>query len=143
MSEQKLSAGERLAIVTRYLCVAVFAVVIFGGGLGQKAPSLNPLPLNAAYAAGGISSAPGYLSLTMKNGNNNKFYLVDTNRQMILVYALNNDQLRLVSARCFDVDRKILDGTIKAPMAIEGSNGVTYSEAEQYLKSVTPILERK
>jgi hypothetical protein len=131
MGSDTVSTLEKAAVITRYLIVVAFAFAL-SGGFGFRGG-------NPAHAASPISAAPGYLSFTVKNANNSKFYITDTNRKTICAYSLNGDQVRLVSARKIDIDSRIVDGTLKAPVNIE--NGVTRDEAKEYLKNCQPTLE--
>jgi len=131
MSEPTSDPGRRsLALqsaqIFRYVLAGLFALVLFGG------PSL-PFVGSMAHASGGVSSAPGYMTATVRG--NDRFYLVDTNEKIICVYGLSGEALKLFSARRFHIDEKIFDGSVKAPVAIEGRDGVTYEEAEAYLKN--------
>ncbi|HYF52374.1 MAG TPA: hypothetical protein VEJ63_23405 [Planctomycetota bacterium] len=128
--------GKSLALssahVFRYILAGLFALVLFGGS------SVLPLP-GSTVQAHGISSAPGYLSTTIQG--NERFYLIDSNAKIICVYGLHGQELKLFSARRFNVDEQIFDGSIKAPIAIEGQDGVTYEQAEQYLKNTKEKAE--
>ena len=137
MADEKRSFLEQAAVLTRYLVVAVIAVIVFGAATSVQRSG------NQVFASGTVSSLPGHLTLTLKPGTNNKFYLVDTYRKIILVYFLSGEKLRLVSARPFEQDSKILDSTIKAPIAIDGGYGATATEAEQYAKNSNAIIENE
>ena len=79
-------------------------------------------------------------SLALRADKDSKFYIIDSNRRKILVYAFVNDLLRLVSARAFDCDDKIVDASIPAPKPLEGVKGVTRAMAEQYWNNVAAAL---
>ena len=137
MPDPKRSSSERLAILARYAIVVLFGVLVFSGLSGQKESGFpNFLSPAQVHATGGICSAPGFLMLTVHAGQ--KFFIVDTLAapKRICVYSLATDQLRLVSARRIDTDLNIFDGSIEAPKSIEGGNGVTTEEAEDYLANI-------
>lgn len=131
MSVENPSVLERLAIVTRYLLVALFAAALVAGLNGSARP---------AHAAAPVGAAPNYLSCTIKAGGNNKLYITDTNKKVICVYALINDGVRLVSVRKFDADSRIVDGSLKAPVPLDGI-GVTREGAHAYVKLCRPLLD--
>ncbi len=132
---------ERLALTARLGIFVLAGVLALGALFGAK--DAGPLNLGKVFATGRNSAAPGYLSLTVRPGSANKFYIVDTTRQVICVYNLSSsDELRLVSARRFDHDRSIMDATIPAPKPLEKINtGVTYAEAEAYQKACEKLIE--
>jgi len=107
----------------------LFGVFVWSGAANRPAEASNP-----------VSAATSYLSFTVRLGTNNKFYITDTNRKVICVYTLAGEKLRLVSARNIDNDSKIVDGSIQAPIAIEGA-GVTRTQAEQYAQNCKPLLD--
>jgi hypothetical protein len=125
---------EKAAHIARYAMVALFAVSLSAtwqssGGSGDRVHAATP-----------VSAAPSFLSFTAKVSGNGKFYITDTNRKVICVYSLTNDQLRLVSARKFDHDSRIRDGSIKAPVAMEGMP-LTRDEAEVYANNSQKVLD--
>jgi hypothetical protein len=128
----KISSLERVALATRYVLAGALAVVLWGA-LSGGTQTVN--------AGAGISAAPEYVSLTL-SANASKFYIIDTNSRTICVYSNNGDALRLVSVRKFDLDEEIFDGSIKAPIAIEGGSGVTRENVEAYLKNTKPMLSK-
>ena len=91
MSEKK-PFTERLAGWTRVALLAAIAVVL---GLILTTPrdevSGYPRFMTRAQAEG-IAANPGYLLTSVGVGNADKFYLVDTNKQVICVYGVTNDQ---------------------------------------------------
>jgi hypothetical protein len=124
---------EKSAYVARYMIVAVFAIAMAAAWRGSVSP-------DKVYAATPVAAAPGFVSFTAKITGNSKFYLTDTNKRVICVYSLTNDQLRLVSARKFDQDSRIKDGSIKAPVAMEGMP-LTRDEAEVYANNSQKVLD--
>ena len=133
MSEEYPSFGEKLAALARYVLVAIFAVALVCGTWRAKSET-------QAFAATPVSAASSYLSFTAKANGGSKFYITDTNKKVICVYSLNSDQLRLVGARKFDQDSKVVDGSIKAPIALEGA-GITREQVQQYLKNSQSVLD--
>lgn len=135
MSDENPCALEKLARVSRYLLVALFAAALAGGWLGGNGP-------DRVYAAAPIGAAPNYLSFSIKSPGNSKFYLTDTNRRTICVYALVNESVRLVGVRKFDVDSQVVDSSIKVGGAtLESVNGATHDQAANYVKLCQPILD--
>ena len=136
------SFGDKLAQVTRFCLVAAIAVV---AALILAAPQqFNPLALKNATAEGGISAAPGYIALTANLGNASRFYIVDKNKQVICVYTMNGDKLRLQSVRRFDFDSDIFAGdlpTARQANGIEGGNGITRAEAKEYAEAIKKMRE--
>ena len=123
--------SETLADCVRYLLAGLFALVIYSAFTfsDQKAHAANP-----------VAAAPGYLSFTLRSAGNSKFYITDTNRKVICVYSLNGNELRLVSVRRFDQDSSIIDGSIKAPVAVE-ANGCTRDDAKVFVRNCKAILD--
>ena len=135
MSDENPSVLERLAIAARYALVALFAAALASGWLAATG--------DRAYAATPIGAAPNYLSFTVKNGGNSKFYLTDTNQRTICVYTLVNESIKLVGVRKFDVDSQVVDSSIKGHTfpALESANGVTREQAGVYVKLCQPTLD--
>jgi hypothetical protein len=131
MDGENPSTLERLATAARYTMVAIFAGAM-ALLLTQKVPSAN--------AATPVAAAPSYLSFTTKIHKDAHFYITDTNRHVICVYTMLGDQLRLVSARRFDDDSRIVDATLKAPVALEGP-GATRDDVINYTKNCTISLD--
>ena len=131
MSDPHGSLASRLMLMTRYVILALFGVLVFSALSGDRES-------NQVHASG-IAAAPGYLCLNVKTSQ--RFYVVDTvaSPKRICVYSLNTDELRLVSARRIDTDLDIFDGSIKVPKSIEGGNGVTAEEAEKYRDAIKSI----
>ncbi|HEY3322151.1 MAG TPA: hypothetical protein VGP72_16920 [Planctomycetota bacterium] len=84
-------------------------------------------------AATPVAAAPSYISCTVKAASNSKFFLTDTTKQVICVYSLQGDQVRLVSARAFDHDRRLVDASVPT--------GMTREQAAQHVKSSQPALD--
>jgi hypothetical protein len=118
----------------RYIIAGLFALVLFGG-----TPSDSALPFTPSLAHADVSSAPGYKCSMMRN--NGRFYLIDTNAQRICVYALQNEGLRLVSARRYDKDEQVFDSSMR-PQAIESSNGATVEQVDQFNKATTSEVDQ-
>jgi hypothetical protein len=84
--------------------------------------------------AQGICASPGYLMTTLGATNADRFYLMDTNKQVICVYSVDGDKLRLVAARKVDYDSDIWDASVPLKgIKVEGGNGVSRDEAKAYL----------
>lgn len=135
MSSESVKPPEKLATIARVILLGGIAVVL---GLIVISPKnstiVNPLTVGRAQADGSICAAPGYLMLTMPVGAASKLYLNDTNKQVLCVYEVTGDKLRLVNARKYDHDSAIFDMSIpgaqnKVP---EGGNGITRDEAKSY-----------
>ncbi|HLX60615.1 MAG TPA: hypothetical protein VKX17_04975 [Planctomycetota bacterium] len=124
---------ERLARWTRFVLLAGIAIVL---GLIITTPrNQYPLTLTPAQAAG-ISSTPGFILTTVPSGNAaEKFCLLDSNNKVICIYSLNGDQLLLTSARKFDFDNQIPDGThpMKNIRISGNANGISRDEARIFL----------
>ena len=135
MPGQERSLSYKLALLTRYIIIALFGVLVFSGLSGERdAGQLH---------ASGIAAAPSHLCFNVKASQ--RFYVVDTvaSPRRICVYSLNTDELRLVSARRIETDLNIFDGSIKAPKSIEGGNSVTADEADRYLNTIKHDAEVK
>lgn len=104
--------GDRVARVTRVILVAAIVIVaaLLITSPGRPA-SLNPFVVGRANADA-VSAAPGYIALTTRATENDRFYIIDTNKQVICVYNIQSGQLRLVAARKFDFDSKIWDASV-------------------------------
>jgi hypothetical protein len=136
MPEENPCALEKLAHISRYALVALFAMALASGwlsGTGQDRVS----------AATPIGAAPNFLSFTVKTAGNSKFYLTDTNLRTIAVYSLEKESVKLVGVRKFDADSQIVDSSIKtARGTLEAvSGGATREDAVNYAKHCQPILE--
>ncbi|MEI6234590.1 MAG: hypothetical protein WCT04_16165 [Planctomycetota bacterium] len=121
---------NRAATWTRFALLAAIACVL---GLIVTTPR-NEYPLTMSKAqANLISAAPGYLFTSIQSGNGSQFFLVDTNKQVICVYNVTGDKLRLEAARKFDYDTDVVDGSIGLKgVIIEGGNGVSREQAKTY-----------
>jgi hypothetical protein len=147
MSDQTTTFGDRLAKIVRALLLAAIAAVVVLIILGPKNHGLpNPLAVGRAGADGGLAAAPGYIILPMMTGHASKFYLCDTNKQVICVYETRGDMLRLVSARKFDKDVGIFDASITVGGGIEKPEGhlpgLSREEADRYAEAIKTFRER-
>ena len=132
MSDEKPCAFEKLAHISRYLLVALFAAALAAGWISPE----------RAHAATPVGAAPNFLSFTVKNAGNSKFYLTDTNLRTICVYTLVNESVKLVGVRKFDIDSQVVDSSIRVNGAIlENPNGVTREQAGNYVKACQPTLD--
>jgi len=124
------SISERIAVATRYVIVALFGVIVFGGLTGEK----------ITRAEAGICSAPRYLCFNVNIDR--KFYLVDTEAKRILVYSLKNNDVRLISVRKMDSDLNIIDANnIRGVKGVQSTNGWTSDEADKYLSDIKKVPE--
>ena len=134
MSDENPCALEKLAHVSRYLLVALFAAALAAGWMTG-----NPDRVSAATPVG---AAPNYLSFTVKSAGNSKFYLTDTNLRTICVYALVNESVKLVSVRKFDFDSQVVDSSIKVNnVALESMGGATREHAASFVKGCQNQLD--
>lgn len=128
--------ADKLATIARTILlggiVAVLGLIVISP---KNSNIVNPLTVGRAQADGSVCAAPGYLMLTMSIGANSKLYLNDSNKQVLCVYEVTGDKLRLVSARKYDNDATIFDMSIpsaKGGKVPEGGNGITRDEAKIY-----------
>lgn len=138
MSWRKQIGSERAAIAARYL--------LLGLGLAwlvtAKQDASRVMKIDPAHASVPVGAAVSYLSFTTKDVGEGKFFITDTAKKVILTYTLNGEQLRLVSARKFDEDLRIVDGTIKAPESLEGAGqGLTRDDVKAYAKNSKAQLD--
>lgn len=147
MSDQTTPLGDRLARIVRGVLLAAIAVVIALIIVGPKNHGLpNPFAVGPVQADGPLSAAPGYIMLPIKTGGAAKFYVCDTNKQVICVYETTGEKLRLVGARKFDKDIEIFDASIQvsgAAKAPEGHHpGLTREEAGSYAEAIKAAREK-
>ena len=144
--EQSQTLGQRLArYVRNVLALAVLAIAGLLIANKVTTSSVNPFHINSAHADI-ISAAPGFLALTVPLGGGN-FYLVDSNNEVICVYQLDGEKIRLTSARYFGRDSDIVDSSLpiwagNKVIKIEGGNGVTSAEAAFYAEGLKAELEK-
>ena len=144
MSNDSVTFGDRLAKYARLGLLAAIAVLAGMIISDARQENFNPLKLKTAMAEGAVTAAPGYLILSMNTGGTSKFYVADTTKQVLCVYEVNGDKLRLVGARKFDVDADVFDGslpTAKNGRGIEGGNGITRAEAKEYGDGINKMFE--
>ena len=139
-----LSMADSASRVTRFLLlagIAVFAALIIASPDTRNA--VNPMRVGNAQANGGICSAPNYLALTAGAGDNDKFYVIDTNKKVICIYRIQTASIRLVCARKFDEDEKVWDPSIPLlkNRPLEGADGVTRADAKDYADSLQKFLD--
>lgn len=146
---ERITQAARFALLT---AISVIAALILTAprtetGLGNPFMMRPAMAEGAGGAGGGISAAPGYLMLTIGINGTDKFYIVDTNKQTICVYSVLGDKLRLVSARKFDFDSEIPEGSLRATgddgrsYVLEAGNGFNREEAKTYSKYVKQAIE--
>ncbi len=137
---------DRLAKAARLLLLGAIACVAALIFISPRRDAANPLHVRSAQAEA-VSAAPGYLMLTMSIGPTSKLYLNDTNKQVICVYEVVGDKLRLWSARKYDFDSTIFDASIQMPgpllngKAPEGGNGITREQAKAYGEFINKQLQ--
>jgi hypothetical protein len=143
MTATPQSLGDKLARVTRLVLlggIAIIAALL----VTSPRPLENPFAISRAQAEG-IAAAPGYLSMTVTVGNQSKFYIIDSNKKVICVYDIVGDKARLVSARKFDFDSDIFDGSLavqpKFARGIEGGSGIDRKEAKEYSEAIAKMWE--
>ena len=153
---QETFTSDRVAKVCRFVLLTAIAVV---GALILTAPQSEvglgkPYMMRSAFAemggGGGIASAPGYLLMTQGSASTTqKFYIVETNKQVICEYTSVGDRLRLIAARKFDYDDipdcsivgvRTADGRM-ALSPEQGGNGITRDEAKLYGDGVKALLD--
>ena len=136
----KPSILGRAARWTRFALLAGIAIVL---GLIVTTPK-NEYPLTMSRAqANVLAAAPGFLMTTLGATNAERFFLVETNKQVICAYNVNGDKLRLDTARKFDVDSDIKDGsTPLKSIKVEGGNGISREEAKIYLEEFNIQMQR-
>jgi hypothetical protein len=147
MTAEQKTTGDKLAFAARMLIltgIGVLAILIATVPSGTA----NPLRVGNAQADGGIASAPGYLALTTLEGNNSRFYLINSDRKTICVYTLNGGMLRLVSVRKFDEDSKIFDASVPVTLAsgaqmkaFEGTDGLDRTQAKAYAEGLKKMWD--
>jgi len=149
MGDAETSFAERSGKTARLVLITAVAVVagllVLDGRRGQTSGTLLIPP---ALAQSGIAAAPGHLAFAMDTRNPAaRFYLVDTDKRMICVYQLVNEQLRLVSARDITNDSDIRDSTeairtkTKFAPAFEGQNGLDVEQTKKYLEAQNALDE--
>ena len=138
MRWREMAAHERTALAARYLLMALALGWFLNGGAKPQ----SVLRVDPAHASVPVGAAVSYLSFTTKDAGNGKFFITDTNKKVIVTYALNGETLRLVSARKFDHDLKLVDGSVKAPESLEGANnGLTREDVKNYAKNSKAQLD--
>lgn len=138
MTERPAFLG-RAARWMRFALLTAIAVLL---GLIVTTPR-NQVPLSMSRAqANAVAAAPGFLLTTLTATNGSQFFLVDTVKQVICVYNVTGDKLRLEGARKFDTDSDILDGSFPSHPAIEGGNGLARDEATAYWQETKPKIDK-
>jgi putative hemolysin len=145
MSDQTTPLGDKLARIARGILLAAIAVVIALIIVGPKNGGLpNPLSVGRANAEGGICAAPGYIMMPVKQGGVSRFCVCDTTKQVICIYEMNGEKLRLVSVRKFDKDTEIFDASLQVgAKAPEGHTpGLNRREAGLYAEAIKAYREK-
>ena len=151
MQEEEGHRGRRWALRVRYALMAAIAVMVVLL-LFQGPRSGSPrYVLNSAYAES-VAAAPGFLAVMLPGGGGDvggggagggvgglRFYLVDTTKQVVCVYTMVGDRIRLVSAREYSRDMDIVDASLTVPTkggaqirSFEGTQGIDRATAEAY-----------
>jgi hypothetical protein len=145
MTDVKPGWGDKLATFTRAALLVAIAVVVALLIVGKKNGFDYPLTMDVAQA-NGIAAAPGYLALNTSASS--VFYIIDTNKQVICTYKITGGELRLVSARKFDADSDIPDGSLpivgsggRTIRAIDGSDGVDRNTAKEYGDGLKKLMD--
>ncbi|HEY3318886.1 MAG TPA: hypothetical protein VGP72_00210 [Planctomycetota bacterium] len=143
MNNEPVPRSERLAYSARLLllgAIATVATLIFVAPRNEGIP----LGIGKAHAEGSVCAAPGYLMLTMSVGAASRLYVNDTNKQVLCVYEVTGDKLRLWSARKYDFDETIFDASIQGAggKTPEGGNGITREEAKAYGEYINKAFEK-
>jgi hypothetical protein len=146
MTDVKPTWGDRLATYTRATLLTAIAVIVALLIVGKRNGGMDyPLTMDMAQA-NGIAATPGYLALNTSAGS--VFYIIDTNKQVICTYKTNGGELRLVSARKFDYDGDIPDGSLAIPVpggrtikALDGSDGLDRATAKEYSEGLKKMME--
>jgi len=136
----RIAKFVRMGLVAGIVAVAAMIFVDL-----RKDPS-SGVYLKSAHAD--IAAAPDFIALTAAADQNSKFYLVDTTKQVICVYQLVGEKIRLVAARDFSQDTDIVDtsSAVGGQPSPEGGNGATVKEAILYrdaLKKAIDDAEKK
>lgn len=145
MNDQTTPLGDRLAKIARFVLLVAIGVIAALIILGPKNHGLpNPVSVGNVQAAGGICAAPGYLMMPINAGGAAKFYVCDTNKQVICVYETTGEKLRLVGARKFDKDLDINDGAIPINgKVLDGHHpGLDRTEAAAYGEGIKAAREK-
>ncbi|MBI3828520.1 MAG: hypothetical protein HY291_03330 [Planctomycetes bacterium] len=148
MEANLASMGERWARRVRMAlvaCIALLAVLIFASARDGRG-TLNPFDVRPANAEL-ISAAPGYLALSASIGNEVNFYLLDSTKQVICVYQMVGDKIRLVAARDWSRDTDIPDSSLNVVSAdgrqqlkaFEGGTGLDRKDADAYADAVKKL----
>jgi hypothetical protein len=145
MNDQTTPLGDRLAKIARFVLLVAIGVIAALIILGPKNHGLpNPVSVGPVQADGGICAAPGYIMMPINTGGAAKFYVCDTNKQVICVYETKGDHLRLVGVRKFDKDLEINDGAIPVNGKIlDGHHpGLDRAEAAAYGEGIKAAREK-
>ncbi|GMV78957.1 MAG: hypothetical protein AMXMBFR7_01410 [Planctomycetota bacterium] len=145
MDAAEETRGERWARRVRHaLSAAVVALVALLALDAVRGEGLFSVPPAQATA---IAAAPNFITLSTPTGANS-FYIIDSAEEVICVYQMRGDTLRLVSVRNFTKDTDIMDSSIETirgsdgkPIKIEGGSGVTTQEAKEYADQLQKYME--
>jgi hypothetical protein len=116
--------------------------------------------VRSAYADG-FGAAPGVIALTLGGsgggstgeagtgggggggGTANRFFIIDTAKNVICVYTMTGEKIRLVNARKYDTDTDILDASLDVGgiRSFEGGNGLSRVEAKAYAEGLKKLME--
>jgi hypothetical protein len=107
----------------------------FGAAPGVIAISLGG---GGGTAGGGESGAAGG-----GGGAASRFYIIDTAKNVICVYTITGEKVRLINARKYDYDTDILDASLDVAgiRSFEGGNGLSRVEAKAYAEGLKKLME--
>lgn len=165
MQAEQAQSGSRWAARVRYALMAAIGVMVVLSLAQCWLPGTSRLAIRSAYGQA-MGAAPSFLALMLPSGGggggfgdvggaaggggvgNLKFYLIDTTKQVICVYDLRGDKIRLVSAREYSRDMDIADASLDVPMrgggrvnSFEGTQGLTRTEAAAYADGLKQWLD--
>jgi hypothetical protein len=131
----RVARWVRLGLVAGIVGLAVLILVDLRKDTGSG------VYLRSAHAD--IAAAPDFIALSVAADQNSKFYLIDTTKQVICVYQLVGEKIRLVAARDFAQDTDIVDtsGAVGGQPSPEGGNGATVKEAILYRDALKKAIE--
>jgi hypothetical protein len=154
---------SRASCVARYiryglmLAVAVMVALIL---LEVPWQSQQRFRVRSAYADG-IGAAPGMIAISLGGGGGggsaggetsttagggsatNRFFIIDTAKNVICVYTMTGEKIRLVNARKYDADTDIVDASLDVAgiRSFEGGNGLSRVEAKAYSEGLKKLME--
>jgi len=112
----------------------------YADGFGA-APGVIAMALGGGGGGGASSSAD--TGGTSGGGGSTRFFIIDTAKNVICVYSLTGEKIRLVNARKYDYDADIPDASLDVGgmRAFEGGNGLSRNEAKAYSEGLKKMME--